>query len=60
MGPYNLPSSLQFTFLHMCMPLPSTIWHKRFQLQKLPQPCNFCCLLLLAFTVLKPFDKENK
>ena len=29
-GNYNLPSRLQFTCLHMGMPLPSTISHKRF------------------------------
>ena len=29
-GTYNLPSRLQFTCLHMGMPLPSTISHKRF------------------------------
>ena len=30
MGTYNLPSRLQFTCLHMGMPRPSTISHKRF------------------------------
>ena len=29
-GTYNLPSRLQFTCLHMGMPLPSTVSHKRF------------------------------
>ena len=29
-GTYSLPSRLQFTCSHMGMPLPSTIWHKRF------------------------------
>ena len=29
-GTYNLPSRLQFTCLHMGMPLPSTMSHKRF------------------------------
>ena len=29
-GTYNLPSRLQFTCLHMGMPLSSTISHKRF------------------------------
>ena len=32
------PKHLQFTFtlLHMGMPVPTTIWHKTFQVQKLP------------------------
>ena len=49
-GTYNLPSRLQFTCLHMGMPLPSTVSHKRF-------PKSF---RNLAFTMLKRFGDLTK
>ena len=47
-GTYNLPSRLQFTCLHMGMPLPSTISHKRFpkSFRNLPIFVVCCCLHL--------------
>ena len=47
-GTYNLPSRLQFTCLHMGMPLPSTISHKRFpkSFRNLAIFVVCCCLRL--------------
>ena len=51
-GTYNLPSRLQFTCLHMGMPLPSTISHKRF-------PKSFRNLAILLFVVACIYHAET-